>query len=50
MKMKILKTKKTVKGWLLSLFFILSSISLYSQNITVNGTVTDNMFKEPLLE
>src|SRR5690554_2536741 len=49
MKMKILKTKKTVKGWLLSLFFILSSISLYSQNITVSGTVTDNVFKEPLI-
>src|SRR5690554_2040509 len=49
MKMKILKTKRTAKGWLLSLFLILSSISLYSQNITVSGTVTDNVFKEPLI-
>ena len=47
--MKIRKTEKATKGWLLSLFLIFSSISLYAQNITVSGTVTDNVFKEPLI-
>lgn len=47
--MKISKTEKSMKGWLLSLLLICSSISLYAQNITVSGTVTDNVFKEPLI-
>lgn len=47
--MKISKTEKSMKGWLLSLLVICSSFSLYAQNITVSGTVTDNMFKEPLI-
>ncbi len=49
MKMKIRKTEKSMKGWLLSLFLICSSISLYAQNITVRGTVTDNVFKDALI-
>lgn len=43
------KTENALKGWLFSLFLVFSSISLYAQNITVSGTVTDNVFKEPLI-
>ncbi|NLC86537.1 MAG: SusC/RagA family protein, partial [Bacteroidales bacterium] len=43
------KTEKALKGCLFSLFLVFSSISLYAQNITVSGTVTDNVFKEPLI-
>jgi hypothetical protein len=49
MKMKMRKTEKALRGWLLSLFLIFSSASLFAQNITVSGTVTDNVFKEPLI-
>lgn len=47
--MKMRKTENALKGWLFSLFLVFSSISLYAQNITVSGTVTDNVFKEPLI-
>lgn len=49
MKTKKRKTEKALRGWLLSLFLIFSSASLFAQNITVSGTVTDNVSKEPLI-
>lgn len=38
-----------LKVGILSLFLLSCSISLYAQNITVSGTVTDNAYNEPLI-
>ncbi len=47
--MRNFKDFNLLKAGLSGLFLILCSISLYAQNITVNGKVSDNVLNEPLI-
>lgn len=48
--MKISKITKSTKSWIVCLSFLyLSSLSLFAQNITVSGRVTDHLLNEPLI-
>lgn len=47
--MKKFTSLNLLKKGRLSLFLMFCSISLYAQNITVSGTVTDNVLNEPLV-
>lgn len=49
MTMKTCNVKKMTKGLLVSFFILFCVMPIYSQNTTVSGIVTDNVYNEPLI-